>query len=152
MSESKKWPKDFHRVIGIDPDVDKNGVALIEGETNAIALLTFWELYEFLKNYKKSSLIYIEAGWLNKGNWHLHRKMSLSVAAEVGRRTGLNHATGIMIEQMCIYLKLPYKLIRPTKSKTAPALFEKLTGHKVKKKDQEMIDAMMLIHGLTTKK
>ena len=150
--ESKKYPKDFHRVIGIDPDVDESGVALIEGETSAIAVMHFWDLYEFLKGYKKSQLVYIEAGWLNKGNWHLHRKMSLSVAAEVGRRTGLNHAVGQMIESMCVYLKVPYKLIRPSKSKIGPNVFKKLTGFSVRKKDQEKIDAMMLIHGLTTKK
>lgn len=152
MNNTKFYPKDVHRIVGIDPDVDKNGVALIEGETSAISTMTFWELYEFLKDYKKSQLIYIEAGWLNKGNWHLHRKMSLAVAAEVGRRTGLNHSVGILIEQMCIYLKLPYKLIRPRTTKIKPNFFLKLTGFKVFKKDQEKIDAMMLIHGLTTKK
>lgn len=152
MSDSKHWPKDFHRVIGIDPDVDKNGVAFIEGEIDAISVMDFWQLYEFLKDYKKSQLVYLEAGWLNRGNWHLHQRMTLSVAAEVGRRTGLNHATGQMIESMCIYLKIPYKLIRPTKTKLHAKVFFKLTGHKVRVSDQEMIDAMMLIHGLTTKK
>lgn len=152
MNTTKLYPKDVHRIVGIDPDVDKNGVAMIEGETTALSVMTFWELYEFLKAYKKSTIIYIEAGWLNKGNWHLHRKMSLPVAAETGRRTGLNHSVGIMIEQMCIYLKLPYKLIRPSTSKLGPTIFNKMTGYNVRKKDQEMIDAMMLIHGLTTKK
>ena len=93
----------FHRVIGIDPDIDKNGFAFIEGETKAISTLTFWQLYDQLRYYKKSQLVYLEAGWLNKSIWHAHPKERIAVGKEIARRVGLNHGTGMIIEQMLIH-------------------------------------------------
>ena len=58
-------------------------------------------------------MVVIEAGWLNKSNWHLHRGFSIAKAAEVGRATGRNHQTGILIAEMCDYLGVPYVLRKP---------------------------------------
>jgi hypothetical protein len=112
--------------------------------------MTFWELYDFLKTDSETTTVYIEAGWLNKGNWHLNRKMSLSIAAETGRRTGLNHAVGKLIEEMCIYLEIKYKLVRPSETKRNAIYFGKITGIKYRT-NQEQRDAMMLIWGLKIK-
>lgn len=137
-------------LIGIDPDIDKNGVAILSENLKIVHNMTFWELYDFLKTDNETTTVYIEAGWLNKGNWHLNRKMSLSIAAETGRRTGLNHAVGKLIEEMCIYLEIKYKLVRPSETKRNAIYFGKITGIKYRT-NQEQRDAMMLIWGLKIK-
>ena len=79
--------------IGIDPDVEKNGVALVERKTKKLEVttLTFSELMDYISFIKRVSesdgctyRVVIEAGWLNKSNWHLHRGFSIAKAAEVG--------------------------------------------------------------------
>ena len=108
--------------IGIDPDVEKNGVALVERKTKKLEVttLTFSELMDYISFIKRVSerdaityRVVIEAGWLNKSNWHLHRGFSIAKAAEVGRATGRNHQTGILIAEMCDYLGVPYVLRKP---------------------------------------
>lgn len=142
----------FHRVIGIDPDLKKSGFAFIEDQTRAIAVLDFWQVYDELRSYKKSQLVYLEAGWLNKSIWQDNPKQSISVRKRIAKNVGENHAVGKIIEEMLIYLKIPYVLIQPKRSKVDPKMFKKMTGFEVLKKDQEKIDAFMLIHGLITKK
>lgn len=77
--------------IGIDPDTNKSGVAAWDGKELKLYNLTFFELYDFLKDiamlnpigvsnsgipimpYDDAPVlkVIIEAGWLNeKANWH----------------------------------------------------------------------------------
>lgn len=55
-------------------------------------------------------------------------------------------AVGKIIEQALKELKISYELIQPRTAKVTPLFFEKLTG--IKTKNQEMIDAGMLVYGL----
>ena len=70
-------------VIGIDPDVEKNGVAFLDCSTKRLEVtsLTFPDLLDFLRSSKrqaevlqKNLRVIIEAGWLNKAHWHLNRR------------------------------------------------------------------------------
>lgn len=59
--------------IGIDPDCDKSGFALIHGEHKELCTLTFFEILKRFKqlidHYGKDKIIvYIECGFLNKSN------------------------------------------------------------------------------------
>ncbi|MBK9511234.1 MAG: hypothetical protein IPO04_18175 [Cytophagaceae bacterium] len=61
--------------IGVDPDIDKSGVCLYYSKTNFELLnLKFFELFDklyFLKDCENLDIeVVIEAGWLNKSNWH----------------------------------------------------------------------------------
>ena len=87
-------------VIGIDPDVEKNGVASLECDTRRleIATLTFPDLLDYLMWAKRRAettgrtfRVIIEAGWLNKSNWHLAPKDTRAVAAAKGNHAGRNH-------------------------------------------------------------
>ena len=56
-------------LIGIDPDVDKSGVAIIDGNNVTIDNLTFFQLFDYLKFYKEKErkpTVYVECGFLNK--------------------------------------------------------------------------------------
>lgn len=134
-------------IIGIDPDVDKSGVATNE---KFLTNLTFFELFDFLSLNKKAHnqmVVYIECGFLNKGNWH-KTNGSNSVNAQIGQRTGANHEVAKKIIEMCRYLGIEYYEIKPTKSKVNSEFFKQIT--KIDKRtNQEQRDAYMLIYGKT---
>lgn len=102
-------------IVAVDPDVTKSGVAVIDVERKTVetSSLTFPDLMEYLYTLpdKNSSRIAIEAGWLNKPNWHA--APSLAAAANVGMRIGRNHETGRKIVEMCEYIGLSISLIKP---------------------------------------
>lgn len=140
-------------LIGIDPDVDKNGVASNDGTNVDLLNLTYFELFEYMKAKQETYdhlLVFVEAGWLNKSNWHKKEGGSAALNAKIGSYTGANHETGKKICEMLDYLKIPYKEIKPTKSKVNARTFEMLTKFKGRY-NQEQRDAYMLIHGLTIK-
>jgi hypothetical protein len=143
-------------LIGIDPDVDKSGIAVYNTITKQAVVfsMSFFDLYEFLKT-EKSDLIKIEAGWLNKkSNWHnsyYSKKAGCivnnnsSVNQKIAQRVGANHEVGRKIASMCDHLEKKYELVIPRKSKTNSAFFKKLTG--IKKSTQDERDACMLVFG-----
>lgn len=109
-------------VIGIDPDVEKNGVAFLDCSTKRLEVtsLTFPDLLDFLRSSKrqaevlqKNLRIIIEAGWLNKAHWHLTSKDTKQSAAAKGNAAGRNHEVGRKIEEICNHWQLPYELIKP---------------------------------------
>lgn len=139
--------------IGIDPDTEKSGVALINGDRLELHALTFFELFDFLKEClrlkgeSEKIIVVVEAGWLNKGNWHTKDKGSSALNAKIGQRTGANHEAGKKIVEMIEYLEIPHKLVKPTKSKVNDKLFKSIT--KIEgRTNQEKRDAMMLIWGI----
>lgn len=109
------------RVIGIDPDADKSGVAFLDVAARKLACETskFCDLVDYLKflkdveNEKESYIVIIEGGWLNQGNWHLPASCSKSKAAAQGRSVGMNHQTGILIAEMCAHLHIPFEVVKP---------------------------------------
>lgn len=142
-------------LIGIDPDINKSGVALINGDKKELYNLNFFELFDFFykvlsqKGKSEEILIVIEAGWLNGGNWHTKNKGSAALNAKIGNNTGRNHETGRKIVEMCEYLEIPFKLLRPTTSKLKAKIFKSIT--KIEgRTNQETRDAMMLIFNMKT--
>jgi hypothetical protein len=140
--------------VGIDPDVDKSGCAVKCGKVFNLYNLNFFELYEKLKtlsdNSKENNIpieIYIECGFLNKGNRHKLNDLSNAYNSKIGERIGANHEIAKKICEMCEYLNLDYKQIRPTRSKTNSDFFKQITGYD-KRTNQEQRDALMLVWGL----
>lgn len=52
--------KPYTHLVGIDPDVEKNGVCMYDRKTKAIALhnLTFFELFDFLKSLNQKNRLF----------------------------------------------------------------------------------------------
>lgn len=109
-------------VIGIDPDVERSGVAVLETDTRRleVSALAFPDLLDYLQWVKRRSevtgrtlRVIIEAGWMNKSNWHLAPRDTRAVAAAKGNHAGRNHETGRKIAEMCQHWQLPYELVRP---------------------------------------
>jgi hypothetical protein len=136
-------------LIGIDPDVDKNGVCFYNGTEYDLENLTFFELFDFLNFYKEREqkpTVYIEKGSLNNSNWHIKQGNSAAFNSKIGENTGRNFETANKIIEMCQYLKLPYVEIKPTRKKIDSETFKKISGIN-KRTNQEQRDAFMLIYG-----
>lgn len=113
---------DTHVIIGIDPDVEKSGVAMVEKETRRLecAALTFPQTLDYLhwlsqqQDKVESVRVIIEAGWLNKSNWHLHNKaVTKYKAAAIGVSQGRNEEISHLLGQMCDHYHLDYLFIKP---------------------------------------
>jgi hypothetical protein len=109
--------KKYDIVVGIDPDVDKSGCAFLEVSTRKleVSTLTFPHLLDYLQFVKKTKdegeskeefpseihvAIVVEAGWLNRSNWHLKNSDSKRIASAKGNSTGRNHEVGRKIVEM----------------------------------------------------
>lgn len=142
-------------VIGIDPDVDKSGVATINKKTMQFTLKTlrFFELLKYLEENKEFiKEVRVEASWLiKKTNWHANSQ-GTGVASRVGSSTGANHETGRKIIEMCEYLGIDYVQVKPLK-KIWKGRDGKITHDEIsrmiegfpKKSNQEQRDALLLI-------
>lgn len=73
------------KLIGIDPSVNKSGVAVIEN--NVLTLcesMLLWDLFDFIKD-NPNAHFYIENSNLDKGNWH-----GATGRANVGKNQGIS--------------------------------------------------------------
>ena len=149
MKENKT--KAIH-YIGIDPDVKKSGVCVWDARSRSIdrlECLSFFDLFrrlESIAEHKEHVQVIVDAGWLNKSNFHARAGMSHKANAIIGECTGANHETGKKIIEMCEYFGLPHELHRPTTSKVDADYFKKITGYCLTT-NQEMRDAAMLVFG-----
>ena len=111
----------YDYIIGIDPDCDKSGVAVLSTNyTRTIELhsMPFPDLLDYLKGRKEfvthfSFLIVVEVGWLNDSHWHVAKRDSPAIAAAKGNAVGRNHETGRKIVEMCKHYGLTYVEQRP---------------------------------------
>lgn len=107
-------------IIGIDPDNQESGVGAVFDDRKFLAYkMEFPAMIDYLRAMNESCKkikVVIEGGWLNKSNWHvLGRYMSAVKAAAIGRSTGMNHQTGILIVECCKHYNIPYEIIKPLK-------------------------------------
>ena len=153
-------------VVGIDPDCDQSGVAIVDPETREIKArkLRFSEIVLLLQTMKQEAAeqkdgrlfkVVIGAGWLHKGNWHgsHNRYMSVNKAAEIGRGVGRNHQTGMLIEEISRFLLgLPTELQKPFQKcwkgkdgKITQEELQQVTGTpKLPRMNQDQRDAVLI--------
>jgi len=114
--------KRIDAVIGIDPDVEKNGVAYLDCRTKDLKVtsMSFPDLLDYIRYAMRRAEItqtnihiVIEAGWLNKSNWHLSPKDTKQSAAAKGNAAGRNHEVGRKIAEMCQHWNVSYELMKP---------------------------------------
>ncbi|MFW1748889.1 hypothetical protein ACG9XW_22220 [Acinetobacter guillouiae] len=137
-------PKDL--IIGIDPDLEKSGVAVL-GQSFELKNLTFAETVELFRSHQDQiKKVVIEAGWMNKKS-NFRGGHSKRVSEQISRRVGLNHATGILLVEMAKSFGLAVVEVRPTKTKKNSEEFNRITGWQGRT-NQEQRDAGMLIWGM----
>ena len=95
-------------VIGIDPDVDKVGVAVMDKQNKTITAysLKFFELLDFLRERREQiEWVKVECGFLiAKSNYH--RLSPKAVSENIAKKVGRNHQSAYYIIEMCEYLGL----------------------------------------------
>lgn len=135
-------------IIGIDPDLEKSGVAIL-GSSLELKNLSFSEIVDlFRTEQEKIMKVVIEAGWLNKkANFHCHVGQRKSVGERIAKNVGENHAKGKLLVEMAKSLNLNVLEVRPTKAKRNAKDFNQMTGW-VGRTNQEQRDAAMLIFGM----
>lgn len=147
-------------VIGIDPDSDRSGIAVVDVSTRHIdvAAMRFPALIDEIcrrlgmaERDGKSVTVYIEAGWLNASNWHLSRHDSRNVASKKGVGLGMCHQTGRLIAEMCEHHKVDFVLVKPLQKrwsgrdrKITQQELERFTGKIRGRINQEGRDAALL--------
>ena len=111
-----------HYVIGIDPDVEKNGVAIVEKETKRLecAALTFADTLNYLQWVAQRAAetgahvkVYVEAGWLNRTNWHLKKWDNRGQVVAKGVSQGRNEQVSRLLGEMCEAYGLDWQYIKP---------------------------------------
>jgi hypothetical protein len=102
--------------IGIDPDIDKSGVAVLSAELKMLKAMRFFDLIEFLNKHKSViTCVHIEASWLRPHNWHANKYNGVNVASSIGKDIGANHQVGRLIAEYCKENKIKYFLEMPKK-------------------------------------
>lgn len=148
--------KNYDLIIGIDPDVSKNGVCFLDLSQKRVKLasLTFGAVVDTilsLRGENRRVCVIVEAGWLNSGNWHLKNGDNKRVAAAKGRNTGANHETGKKIVEVCRHFGVEVEEMRPLR-KIWKGKDRKITQEEIEqfipdfpaKSNQETRDATLL--------
>ena len=136
-------------IIGIDPDLEKSGVAVLKDGSLRLDNMRFYNLTQYLKvNKDQIKKVVIEAGWMNKkSNLHSRIGQSKRAGERIAKNVGENHATGKLLVEMAESLGLAVVLVRPTKTKKNSEEFNRITGWQGRT-NQEQRDAGMLIWGM----
>lgn len=119
-------------IIGIDPDVDKNGFAryFIKDDLFQLKNLNLFETFNMLLDMHKAFnvIVLLESGHKVKKTW---QRKTTGVIKDVGR----NNEIGSQLEKFMIDHNIPHKTINPFGgSKVNHELFCKITGWDKKKR------------------
>lgn len=110
------------KVIAIDPDTQKSGVCLLDVKTKGVEVcsLSFPNLLDYLKLKRDECVksgenlcVVVEAGWVNKSNWHITRRDNLQSASAIGDKVGRNHETGRKIVECAKHYKMSVVEVQP---------------------------------------
>ena len=152
MDEDKK-------IIAIDPDVDKSGIAVVNATKKIVekaGKIEIAELCEFFRlNADKRIKVIVEAGWLNVSNWHLQASCKyvrnpMARAAKIGYSTGENHRVGKIIIEIARYFGIEVEEMKPL-IKCWSGHDKKITAEEIKaitgyseRTNQDVRDAILL--------
>lgn len=146
-------------IIGIDPDVERNGYAFIDMDTRKVKVETvsmphLIELITILQATAnaagKKLTVYVEAGWLNQSNWHLDWRDNKMKAAAIGKSQGRNEQRGRDICELLTYRGITVVQVPPLKKiwkgKDRKITHDELTAivGKIEHTNQEGRDAALL--------
>ncbi|WP_042862523.1 hypothetical protein [Acinetobacter modestus] len=136
-------------IIGIDPDLEKSGVAVKWVDALSLNNLTFVELKDLIERDQSIiKKVVVEAGWLNeKANFHNRPNQSKTAGERIAKNVGENHAVGKLIVQLIESMGIPVQQLKPIRSKLTSKDFNRITGWN-KSSNQEQRDAAMLIWGM----
>lgn len=152
-------------ILGVDPDVEASGLGVIQAMSDGLIInyctKPLPELIDTIRWLTEKSetpvKVFIEAGWLNKGNWHINPHDNKQLAAAKGRQAGRNHQLGLDLCALLDHLDIKHTEVAPLlkcwKGKDRKITHEELdaivrrvngTGLPRKRSNQEERDALLL--------
>jgi hypothetical protein len=135
--------------MGIDPDVDKSGVAIWDSSANKLTdlkCLDFFDTIIMINHIGKCrGQVIIEGGWLNMIS-NFHDKKGASIRERIAKNVGENHAIGKLFEMYCKKYSVRYLVVKPERSKELTNLIFRNTKWSGTS-NQEMRDAAGLVIG-----
>lgn len=158
-------------IIGIDPDSEASGYAVLDRRKRSIELWTFSfpELVRrllVLVEKKTPVLLVIEDVWTTSANWHIKQGQTPAAIAKIGYSMGLCARTGSAIYELAVSMGLPVyaqsPLAKHWKSKDGKIRHDELVvhmsrlrvapSHPFKSSNQEERDAALLaLHHIATR-
>ena len=100
-------------IIGIDSDVKKSGVAVLNGKELLLNNLAFFDLRDFLVREKENiRIVKVEAGYLNKKS-NFRGAKNIRTAARIGKNVGACNEVAKKIVEMCNHYGLPVREVKP---------------------------------------
>lgn len=135
------------KIIGIDPDVDKSGVCIVNEmlqieRLTTMDLVDLFALIEGMRDY--DIRVIVEAGWMNKTNFHVGAMDNAWKSAKIGSHVGANHEIGRQIIKFCEKAGIECHAITPRGHKMNALDFKNRSGW-TKRTNQEMRDAYKII-------
>ena len=109
-------------VIGIDPDVERNGYAMLDTSTRKVNVCTATlpVLLEMVDVINSTALaagvklkVYVEAGWISTSNWHIGRNDTKLTASKKGIGVGRNHQRGMDIVELLQHRGIDVEAVPP---------------------------------------
>lgn len=150
--------------IGIDPDTDRSGVAIFSNNVMQCAALAFADMVGLILQMHKEAeqqgdelIVVVEAGWLNKSNWHVTGKDNAFLAAMKGLAVGRNQQVGkclvelLRAENVQVIEQKPLRKVW-RKGKISHDELAKLVKLNQKRTNQEMRDAALLAYNESKKR
>jgi len=130
-------------IIGIDPDVSHNGIALYSSAGGyVLSRANLPDTIAYIVS-NKPDIVIISAGWLNKKT-NFHKFANSEIGMKIAERVGGNHAIGKELERQIRALGFPVLLAQPRSKKVDSKTFIAATGY-VGKSNQDSRDAAMCI-------
>lgn len=114
--------KDEKIIIGIDPDVEKSGVAILHQDGKLkLCKMPFPDLMDYLRLCSELGAdkyaVVVEKGWFTATNYHLRFDRGQRFAARQGVDIGRNHETGRKIVEMAKHYGLNVTEMNPLPKK-----------------------------------
>lgn len=104
MTKEELEAKNADIIIAVDPDIQKNGLAVLRKDTKRISVFALpfaecfwriWNLCDAAREKNEKAIVLVEGGWLNQSNWHFSYADNRTKCAAIGRKVGMNHQCGI---------------------------------------------------------
>lgn len=132
--------------IGIDPDTDKSGVAVMkDNEVIKLEMIEFYDLLEFLSDLKykyDKYIVIIEKGEDNKALFNANKEPNKLKANRIAMNTGRNFETSILLIKHCKRHQIPHKTYAPRTPKMNHQYVSKLVKNMPKRSNEEKRDAI----------
>lgn len=139
-------------IIGIDPDVEKSGVALVEdGNIEILLNLNLWDLFDLLKEFKECKTddnltVVIEAGWIDKNGKEAKNKSYHGGGKGSSYDVGRNSEIGRQIAKFCKENGINYVLRQPRGYSSLNAdYFKSITKYEGRTNSETRVAAMFAL-------